>query len=457
MTETKENKIRATTSFSTISDAIAHFAAARDVVTSEESAVRIARLSVFDWCVVSVAGCQEPVSQMVREMVLAEGGTEDSTVIGQKRKLPPRAAALANGTSSHALDYDDTHFAYLGHPSVAVLPAAFALGEKTGSTGESFLQAALIGLETACRVGMWLGRQHHLKGFHSTSTVGCFGAAMASAYLLQLNVTEAHHALSLAATRASGLKAQFGTMGKPYHAGMAAANGVESALLAKAGFEAKLEALECDQGFADTHSGEFVDASTVLNGLGSRYIFTDVLHKYHACCHATHAALEALIETRDAHNLKPDAIRTIDIEVNPRYLHVCNIEEPNTGLEAKFSYRLLAAMVLARRDTASLETFADEICADPDLLDLRDRVSVYPEPALSDTSACARITLTSGSVLEARHDISDPMTYGEREARVRTKAAAILGEVRADQLWQLVEHANPSSLLEWMQTNLRTP
>ena len=384
---------------------IARFAVATPGDAIADSARHIAQLSLLDWLAVARAGRDEPVGKIVRRLVAEEGGRPEATVIGHDAKLPARAAALANGATSHALDYDDTHFLYLGHPSVAVLPAACAVAERAGASGADLLDAALIGFETACRIGSWLGRQHYLHGFHQTATSGTFGAAMAAVRLLRLDEERASHALGLAATRASGLKSQFGTMAKPYHAGMAAANGVEAALLAAAGLVSRPDALECPQGFAATHAGEARDPVGVLDGLGRDFLFETVQHKFHACCHGTHAALEALIEARDTHELAADDVRSVTVVVNPGFLGVCNIGEPATGLEAKFSYRMTAALVLERRDTKSLAIFADEICGDPGLVALRDRVSVETDAAMAESAAAVRVERGSGPPVEVRHDL----------------------------------------------------
>ena len=115
---------------------------------------QIAQLSLFDWFLVSVAGQTEPVSNIIRGQIKSDGGTEECTVIGTTQRFPARASALANGTISHALDYDDTHFAYLGHPSVAIIPAAIAIGEKTNANPEKFWSAVILGLETVTRLSL---------------------------------------------------------------------------------------------------------------------------------------------------------------------------------------------------------------------------------------------------------------------------------------------------------------
>ena len=416
-----------------LSQGLAVFATEMGAGAIPDSARRVMQLSVLDWIAVATAGVDEPVSRIVRQMVTEDGGAAQAGVFGLDRKLPTRAAALANGATSHALDYDDTHFAFYGHPTVTCVSAAFALAEKTGASEQSALDAALIGAEAACRIGRWLGLGHYQHGFHQTATAGTFGAALAASRVLGLDMDQTRHALGIAATRASGLKSQFGTMGKPYHAGMAAANGVEAAVLAATGFVSNPDGIDMAQGFAATHAGDgLVDP---LDQLGQAWLFEAVQHKFHACCHGTHATLEALAELRDQHGVTPEDVETVTVTVHPMFLKVCNISEPATGLEAKFSLRLTAAMALAGQDTASLASFTDAICADPRMTALRDRVTVSTDDARPETVASVEVTLASGGKAQASHDINGQLPLETRERKVRQKASALLGEAYAEACW----------------------
>ena len=417
----------------TLSHGLAGFAVGTDVGAIAESARQVMQLSVLDWVAVAVAGKDEPVARIVRQMVADEGGVGQAGVVGMEGRLPARAAAMANGAASHALDYDDTHFAYFGHPTVVCTSAAFAVAEKTGATEAEALDAALIGAEVACRVGRWLGLAHYQHGFHQTATAGTFGAAMAAARLMGLDVGQARHALGIAATRASGLKSQFGTMGKPFHAGMAAANGIEAATLAAAGFVSNPDGIDTVQGFSATHAGGA--EADPLAGLGEDWLFESVQHKFHACCHGTHATLEALGALRQDHGLRPDDVAAVEATVHPLFLRVCNIAEPTTGLEAKFSLRLTAAMALAGEDTAMLASFSDEACRRADLVALRDRVSVETDGDMPEPLARVRVETRDGGTLEASHDINAQMPIDARRARVRAKAGSLLGAGHADACW----------------------
>jgi 2-methylcitrate dehydratase PrpD len=402
------------------------------------STLAVLKLSLLDWCAVSLAGRDEPVSAIVQAMVRDEAGKGEASVIGLAGLYPARAAALANGTISHALDYDDTHFSYVGHPSVVIFPAALAVAEKTGALGEAFMTAALIGMEAACRIGAWLGTGHYQHGFHQTATSGAFGATVAAGRLLGLDEERMRYALGIAATRASGLKSQFGTMGKPFNAGIAASNGVEAALLAKAGFVSRPDGLECVQGFSDTHAGEANDPAIVLRGLGEEFWFETVQHKFHACCHGLHASLEALAKLRAASGFDAYSVEVIDLTVNPRWLRVCDIRQPRTGLEAKFSYGLTSAMALSGWDTGALATYSDAACIDPALIALRDRVTVTGDPAVSDTQARAVLVRRGGEKREASFDLDNPLPLAERHTKVSAKAQSLLGQNRALQIESMV-------------------
>lgn len=389
----------------------------------------VLRLSLQDWVSVALAGVDEPVSVAVRDMVLAEGGTDVAHVFGTDVKLPARAAALANGSTSHALDYDDTHFLHIGHPSVAIFPATLALAQQVGASGQAFLEAALVAYESSCRIGAYLGRDHYEAGFHMTATAGCFGAALGAGRLLGLNPVQLRAALGLASTRASGLKAQFGSMGKPYNAGLAAANGVEAALLAARGMSSDIDGLSS---FAAGHAGAVVPGA--MDGLGQQFVIDDTSHKFHACCHGIHATLEALALIE----VTADEVAEVVVTVHPRWLKVCNKPAPVTGLEAKFSYRICVAMALSGIDMGALDSYSDANCADENLCGLRDLVQVQGDADLADGEACVSIRCHDDMQREARFDLDQPMDMAARQARVLTKSGSLIG-AKSQTVWQQVE------------------
>ena len=238
---------------------------------------------------------------------------------------------------------------------------------------------------------MVLGRRHYELGFHQTATAGAFGATVAAGRLYGLTRDQMRHALSLVSTRASGLKSQFGTMGKPFNAGIAAANGVEAAALAARGFVSCDDGVGGLQGFVDTHGGEALEEAAWRDPPPGRFVFEDNKYKLHACCHGTHAMINALVEQiwKQA-TIAPEAVERIALRTNPRWMRVCDIKQPRTGLEVKFSYGYLAAMALTGINTAADTAYTDDLCVPiPDLTRLARRVDVVSDAAVSDTAAAS--------------------------------------------------------------------
>ncbi len=406
-------------------------------VNSEPSpdALEMMRLSLMDWAVCCIAGREEPLAVILRDKGLSEGGKAEASVIGGD-KLPAPRAAMINGAVSHALDYDDTHFAHIGHTSVGVIPAALVVAERVGASFDDFLTACLIGSEGAVRVGVQLGRDHYQVGYHQTATAGAFGACLAALRLLGADQAQAIAGIGLVSSKAAGLKAQFGTMAKPLNAGLAAEAGVEAALWAMAGMTSTEQGL---QAFGVTHHGD-ADAAA-FDGLGGTWRMLEVSHKFHACCHGLHAMLEALSEV----SVDPADVVSVEITTHPRWMTVCNKPAPHTGLEAKFSYAQTAAMALVGGDTSAIAAFSDMVAQRSDLVALRDVVSVVTAESLTEMQARVRITLRDGAVLDAAHDLAALMALEERAAKLMRKAQGLVPD--ADALWQVTDLASLAAIL----------
>src|SRR5215469_13354015 len=199
----------------------------------------LARQCVLDYLGVGLAGADDQLVCILLDELSEAGGTAQAGVIGHGARLPVGAAALVNGAIAHALDYDDVNLAMPGHPSVAILPALLALAEEKQASGKAVIAAFVAGYETCCRIGMAMRPGHYTRGFHATGTVGGFGAAAACAHLLGLDAEATARALGIAGTQSAGLKSQFGTMCKPFHAGRAAQTGLLAARLAARGFSSR--------------------------------------------------------------------------------------------------------------------------------------------------------------------------------------------------------------------------
>ncbi len=371
-----------------------------------DDAREVARHGLLDFFGVAIAGSRESLTEiLVNEVVKSEGSAEAS-LIGRAERASRLTAALVNGAAGHALDFDDTHMAMGGHPSAPIIPAILALAETTGASGRDVLEAIVVGVEAECRLGAIIGAQHYVIGFHSTGTLGTFGAAAACAHLLDLDEDGWLRALGLAGTQAAGLKSGFGTMAKPLHAGRAASNGLFSAIAARGGFTSNPEILETEQGFFATHAGA-KPSEEVLDGLAGKFLIRDNLFKYHASCYLTHAPINAAQLIRGEHHFDPQAIEEVEVRVHPSLFGICNIQEPKTGLEGKFSLRATTAMALLGEDTSDLATFSDERVTAPAVVALRDRVKVVAAGKTRQTQAMVQVK-SNGHAFQAESDSGKP-------------------------------------------------
>jgi 2-methylcitrate dehydratase PrpD len=401
-----------------------------------DEVVEVARHCLLDWLGVTVAGAGEPLAAILRDTVQSDATEGAATLLGPPTgRAGSLGAALINGATGHALDFDDTHWTMNGHPSVPVMPAALALAEELDLDGRRLLEAIVAGIELECGLGALIGRRHYAAGFHATGTLGTLGAAAACAKLLDLGEQAWLHALGLAGTQAAGLKSSFGTMAKPLHAGKAAHDGLLAARLAAGGFTGNTRVVESRQGLADTLQGGEPEAGALRADKGRFYIL-DTLFKYHAACYLTQSGIEAAHQLRRNEALVADDIVAVEIRVPPSSLDVCNIEQPTTGLEGKFSLRATAALALLGAETQALSTWSDERMGLPDLVGLRDRITVVPEAGIDPMATPVAVATADHRRLEARVDVGRPATdlaqqRSKLEAKFRALVVPVLGEEAA--------------------------
>ena len=390
----------------------------------------LARQCVLDTIACTLAGASEPLTTILLAEMAEQGGRTEAGVLGHAARLPAASAALVNGAAGHALDFDDVNMAMPGHPSVAILPALLALAEARGASGAAVIAAFVAGYELQCRVGATIAPGHYdVVGFHSTATVGSFGAAAACAHLLGLDADQSATALGIAGTQAAGLKSMFGTMCKPLHAGKASYHGLLAAKLAARGFTSRTDVLECPQGFARTHSPDFNPERAFASPPGGFHIRNN-LFKYHAACYLTHAPIETARKLRARHGVTPDKVARIRLQLDEACDRVCNIPAPRTGLEAKFSLRLTTAMALAGVDTGGLTNYSEATATDPTLIALRDKVEFDFRPNQGHTKATLTLELTDGTKLTAQHDSGVPAgNVAEQGRRLETKFIALVEPV----------------------------
>ncbi len=423
-----------------------------DEISSE--ALTWAKHALLDWFGVTIAGANEPLVDILVD--LYADGAGGTTVVGRGAKATMENAVLINGSTSHALDYDDVNGRLGGHPTVPVAPVVLALGEHLGARGRDILAAFVAGTEVECLIGDMGARGHYQQGFHATATIGTFGAASAASKLLGLNEKQIRNALGIAASQAAGLKSNFGTMTKPFHAGKAAMNGLMAARMAAKGFTANEAVIECAQGMADVMMPGFQAGFTAPNPAGY-FAVQQTLFKYHAACYLTHASINAIGELRDKHGIGLDDLQAMTLQIDPGHLTVCNIPDPTTGLEIKFSIRHCAAMALAGMDTSALATYSDENAADARLAAARAKIDLETTTDVERHAARVLLTLRDGRTLEAHSDAGVPAADTDEQwtklsAKFDSLCRPVIGGERADALKQgIVDLADASDIAGLMQ------
>ena len=383
--------------------------------------------AVLDTIGVALAGAAEPAARAVQLVVTDSRGP--CTILGLAVRASAGDAALANGTAAHALDYDDMCFVSLAHPSGPLVAAALAAAEAAGASGRSLLDAYVVGFEIEARLGRAMNPRHYQRGWHCTSTLGTIGAAAAAARLLGLNGSACGHALAIAASEASGLKENFGTMVKPLHAGLAARNGILAAQLARCGMTASEAAIEGPQGFLAAMDSERASLSECTADLGSRWeiVETGVTVKLYPSCAGTHPTLDALLDLRCRERFDAADVESIVIGVDAIVPTILIHERPATGLEAKFSMPFCAAAAIVD-GRVGIETF-DERLADPAIRAMQSLVVMQVDPTLDAsapalTQARVTIRLKNGRVLTA--SANGARGYPERPASDQELAAKFL-------------------------------
>ena len=417
-------------------------------------AIVAAKAAIIDCLGCALAGSKEPLADILADYLTGLGGKPAATVIGRGFKTSAPEAGLINGAMSHALDYDDITFITKTHPSAVLIPAALPVAEEVGASGRDMLLAYLVGFEVACAVGDAISPAYYDDlGWHPTGPLGALGAAAAASRLLGLDVEQTAMAISLGASQASGLRQNFGTMTKPFHAGHACKSGITAAKLVQGGFTAGTDALEGRFGFMRAFSGGAdYDPEKAAASLGSRCFMVEsgVEIKKYPCCGSAHLALDAtaMIQQREA--LDPANIERIEVRVDfdpPRSLiH----SRPKEGLEGKFSMQYcLAAEILDGR--VGMSSFTDEQVMRPKAQELIPKIEMKRHPGFEGQTSWTEayneveIHLKDGRVLTQRADrATTGALRGATVEEVRTKfldtASVALTHENAAATLEMLDH-----------------
>jgi 2-methylcitrate dehydratase PrpD len=401
-------------------DAVVRFVVDARFAGFPSEAVAIAKRCIVDGLGVLLAGATQPAGEIVRAQVQGTDTRRDATVLGPKPfKTSAGGAALANGTSGHALDWDDTQlatsadriFGLLTHPTIPALVAALALGERARVSGRRFLEAFLTGFEVECKIAEAIHPDHYKKGFHTSGTAGTFGAAIAAAKLLGLGAEQVAHTLAIAASSASGIRVSFGSMTKPLHVGRAAQNGVVAAELAARGFTGGKNALDPPWGFFQTFShGGGYERARIVGVLGAPHTIVSpgVSIKPYPCGVLGHPTMDAMRRLVIASDLQPDAIKAIRVRAGSNILNPLRYDVASNELEAKFCPAFMVSAIALRRK-AGIREFNDEFVRSGPVQALMRKVTRVLDPAIEAKGwdkirSTVEVDLLDGRTLVAHAD-----------------------------------------------------
>ena len=366
-----------------------------------------------------------------------EDAKEEATVIGQGFKSSALQAAFANGTAAHAMDFDHS-FTLMGQPTAPIIPAIFALGESLGASGRQILEAYTTGFEVTGKLAYSLRDSKH-GAWHAPSTLGSFGAAAGCAKLLGLNASQIEMALGIAASMASGIVANFGTMTKPLHVGLGARNGVLAAKLAQSGYTANAQAIEAGMGFFNVFHGGTTIHSEAMEELGRSYALENdgIRIKPYPCGGLTHQAIDTVLEFRAKHGITAEMVESIDVDVMRHTYERIVFKVPQTGIQGKFCmpYLLARAIIDGR---VFIDAFTDSAVRDPNVLKLAERIQMRLDnnlPSRDLGSRPCRVTLRlkngqtySREVQHSKGGPEAPMTADELKGKFTDCARQTLSE-----------------------------
>jgi 2-methylcitrate dehydratase PrpD len=360
-----------------------------------------------------------------------------ATILGRSERVDIASAALLNGITSHTFDFDDTHLKTIIHPAGPVASAALALAEHQDLSGRQLVDAVVLGIDVACRVGNMIYPDHYDRGWHITGTTGMLGAAAACARLLALDTGKTAMALGIAASQPIGVREQFGSMTKPFHPGGAARAGLMSALMARHGYTSSPRALEAPRGLAQTFSQK-CDWREITDALGERFEISFNAYKPFACGIVIHPSIDGCVQLRDAHGLQANDIARIELRVHSLVLELTGKRTPQSGLQSKFSvYHACAAGIIFGQ--AGAHEFTDEVVARPDVVALRDRVRATVDGTIDEAAADVTIVCHDGRtfhrfVEHAIGSLQRPMSNLQLERKFHGLVDPVLGSARAAEL-----------------------
>mgnify|MGYP001807025439 CR=1 FL=1 len=460
-----------------LTDAVVAFVDTMRFERVEREHLRIARRCVLDGLAVAVGGSRQPGMAPLARYIQSVGGAGQARPLGNAgAKLPAHSAALWTGTAGHATDWDDTQLAngpgrpygLLMHPTMPPLAASLAMAELVAAergapvTGKELLTAFTTGFEVGCKIAEAVNPDHYMRGFHTSGTIGAFAATAAAAKLLGLDRDGIARAIGLAASMSAGIRANFGTMGKPFHVGRAAENGVTAALLAREGFTANTEALDGKWGYLAI-AGIGGEPALVRDQFGAPFTMVSpgVSIKPYPSGVLTHPSMDALKFLMRIEGLSADDVESVTLNAGFNVLAPIRYRVAKTELEGKFSFAFLLAAIILRGRAGTTE-FTDAFVSSPECQAMQLRIETRFDQGIEDMGwdkirSRVEVTTKDGRQFarwadEAyRGSPDNPLSDAELEDKFRDNADGILSAEQQqavfDRVWSLEEAADVGDLL----------
>lgn len=349
-------------------------------------AVNLAKLCLLDAVGCAVYGTTRPLGKIFTTLVDELGGKPVARVLGTKIETNAVNAAMANGTLGHSEDFDDFTG---GHQAVLLMPVVLAMGEEHRLSGKQALLSYNVGFDITLNVTHAMGEDHYSRGWHSTPSIGTLGSTAAAAKMLNLDEMQTRMALGIGATQASGLRANFGTMTKPFHPGNACRAGVMAAKMAQKGYEANPDVMEHRFGYAAVYGQEMMHLSDVPRHLGNPWalmgsgkeVANGIAIKVWPCCGGTHGANTAITRLLKKHPIKAEDVASVDIVTTHEPSCMApNLRWPESGLQGKFSTWFTVASCIVDGGKLDLSSFTDEAAMRPAVQEMLKKVDITQNP-----------------------------------------------------------------------------
>jgi 2-methylcitrate dehydratase PrpD len=444
----KNTTVAADLSAPPVTGILAKFVATHPTRGWSDAVEHEAHRTFYNWLGCAIGAANHEAGQAALAAVQLLQPAPQATVLGRGERVDMASAALVNGITSHTFDFDDTHLKTIIHPAGPVASAVLALAEHQGSNGRDVVDALVLGIDVACRIGNTMYPDHYDRGWHITGSTGMLGAAAGCARLLKLTETQTQMALGIAASQPVGLREQFGTMTKPFHPGGAARAGLMSALLASQGFTASPKAIEAPRGFVQVASDKRA-WHEVTDELGERFEISFNTYKPFACGIVIHPSIDACVRLKDQ-GVTPDQVERIELRVHSLVLELTGKKEPRDGLQGKFSvYHGCAIGLIYGR--AGEEEYADSVVNDPRVVETRNKVVATVDDSIREEAVRVTAVLKDGRRIDVNVDhaigsLQNPLSDAQLEGKFTHLAAPVLGEARAAEItracWQLASLAD---------------